>query len=224
MKIQQMPRAERPREKLVRYGAGSLSDAELLAIFLRTGVRGKSAVQLATELQAEFGSIGALLTADRRRFESGHGLGLAKYAQLQAVLELARRHMLEEVDRGDEITSPAAIRQFLSLQLKGSEREIFYAVFMDNRHRILHREPLFLGTISSATVHIREIVKTALRCNAAAVIVAHNHPSGVAEPSAADIRITRRIADALSMVDVRLLDHFVVGESKVESLAERGLL
>lgn len=224
MKIQQMPKAERPREKLVRYGAGSLSDAELLAIFLRTGVRGKSAVQLATELQAEFGSIGALLTADRRRFESGHGLGLAKYAQLQAVLELARRHMLEEVDRGDEITSPAAIRQFLSLQLKGSEREIFYAVFMDNRHRILHREPLFLGTISSATVHIREIVKTALRCNAAAVIVAHNHPSGVAEPSAADIRITRRIADALSMVDVRLLDHFVVGESKVESLAERGLL
>ena len=224
MNLMAMPQTERPREKLVRHGAESLTDAELLAIFLRTGVRGKSAVQLAMDLQAEFGSISALLTADRRRFESCHGLGLAKYAQLSAVLELARRHLLEEVDRGDEITSPAAIRKFLALQLKGAEREIFYAVFMDNRHRILHREPLFMGTISSATVHIREIVKSALACNAAAVIVAHNHPSGVAEPSAADIRITRRIVEALSLVDVRLLDHFVVGESQVESLAERGLL
>lgn len=224
MSIQNWPTDERPREKLVQYGPHTLSDAELLAIFLRTGLPGKSAVELARELHMEFGSISALLTADRNRFVQSKGLGLAKYAQLQAVLELARRHLLEQVERGDEITSPAAIREFLQLQLKGQEREIFYVVFLDNRHRILRKEPMFLGTISSATVHIREIVKAALACNAAALIVAHNHPSGVAEPSAADIRITRRIADALSMVDVRLLDHFVVGEASVESLAERGLL
>ncbi len=224
MGIQDWPKSDRPREKLIQRGPESLSDAELLAIFLRTGVKGKSAVDLARELQEQHDSIGALLQADINTFTSSRGLGEAKYAQLQAVLELARRHLLESHDRGDEITSPDAIRDFLRLQLKNQEREIFYGVFLDNRHRILCAEALFLGTISSATVHIREIVKVALSCNAAAVIVAHNHPSGVAEPSSADLRITKRINDALSLVEVRLLDHFVFAGSQVESFAERGLL
>ena len=224
MGIQDWPESERPREKLIRRGPQSLSDAELLAIFLRTGVQGKNAVELARELQNQHGSIGALLKADLKTFTSCRGLGKAKYAQLQAVLELSKRHLLERIDRGDEITSPAAIRRFLQIQLRGQEREIFYGVFLDNRHRILRSEALFLGTINSATVHIREIVKLALGCNAAAVIVAHNHPSGIAEPSSADIRITKRINEALALVDVRLLDHFVVAENQLESFAERGLL
>jgi DNA repair protein RadC len=224
MGIQDWPASDRPREKLIQRGPESLSDAELLAIFLRTGVKGKSAVELARDLQEQHGSIGALLLADIDSFTSSRGLGEAKYAQLQAVLELSRRHLLETHDRGDEITSPAAIRKFLQLQLKHQEREVFYTVFLDNRHRILHSEPMFLGTISSATVHIREIVKAALSRNAAALIVAHNHPSGVAEPSAADIQITKRIREALDLVEIRLLDHFIVAENRVESFAERGLL
>lgn len=224
MAINNWPAPERPREKLILLGSQSLSDCELLAIFLRTGMKGKSAVDLARDIQQRFGSISGLLTADLRTFLECPGLGSAKYAQLHAALELARRHVLERVERGDAITSPAAIREFIQLRLKGAEREIFYCLFLDNRHRILRHEPLFLGTINSATVHIREIVRAALGCNAAAVIVAHNHPSGVAEPSDADIRITRRIADALALVEVRLLDHFVVGDNRVESLAERGLI
>ena len=224
MGIQNWPKSDRPREKLIHRGPASLSDAELLAIFLRTGVKGKSAVELARELQELHGSIGALLEADLATFTSFRGLGEAKYAQLQAVLELTRRHLLESHDRGDEITSPAAIRKFLQLQLRNQEREIFYGVFLDNRHRILRSDPLFMGSISSATVHVREIVKGALACNAAAVIVAHNHPSGIAEPSSADLKITKRIREALELVDIRLLDHFVVAENRVESFAERGLL
>ena len=224
MGIQDWPKSERPREKLIERGPQSLSDAELLAIFLRTGVAGKSAVDLARDLQNQHGSIGSLLNADYLTFTRSRGLGEAKYAQLQAVLELARRHLLEKVDRGDEITSPQAIRKFLQLQLRNQEREVFYAVFLDNRHRILRSEALFLGTINSATVHIREIIKAALSCNAAALIIAHNHPSGVAEPSSADLQITKRISEALAFVDVRLLDHFVVAENQIESFAERGLL
>lgn len=224
MGIQDWPKSERPREKLIERGPQSLSDAELLAIFLRTGVAGKSAVDLARDLQNQYGSIGSLLNADYLTFTRSRGLGEAKYAQLQAVLELARRHLLEKVDRGDEITSPQAIRKFLQLQLRNQEREVFYAVFLDNRHRILRSEALFLGTINSATVHIREIIKAALSCNAAALIIAHNHPSGVAEPSSADLQITKRISEALAFVDVRLLDHFVVAENRIESFAERGLL
>lgn len=224
MGIQDWPKSERPREKLIQRGAEALSDAELLAIFLRTGVQGKSAVDLARDLQVQHGSISALLQADLASFTRSRGLGVAKYAQLQAVLELARRHLLEVHERGEEITSPAAIRKFLQLQLKGQEREVFYGVFLDNRHRILRSEALFLGSISSATVHIREIVKAALAVNSAAVIVAHNHPSGVSEPSSADIQITKRIREALELVEIRLLDHFIVAESRVESFAERGLL
>jgi len=201
-----------------------LSDSELLAIFLRTGMRGRSAVDLARDLHNHFGSLSAILTARPADLMQRPGMGQAKYAQLHAALELARRHLLACADRGGEINGPAAVREFIQLRLKGMEREIFYCLFLDNRHRILRHEPLFLGTINSATVHIREIVKSALACNAAAVILAHNHPSGVAEPSEADIRVTRRIADALSLVEIRLLDHFVVGEGAVESLAERGLL
>lgn len=224
MGIQDWPVSDRPREKLILRGPASLTDAELLAIFLRTGIKGKSAVDLARELQDEYGSIGSLLTADKERFTSFPGLGLAKFAQLQAVLELARRHLLEVQEQGDEITSPAAIRKFLQLELKNQEREVFFTVFLDNRHRILRSEPMFLGTISSATVHIREIVKAALSCNAAAVIVAHNHPSGVAEPSSADIRITKRIREALELVEIRLLDHFLIAGNRLESFAEKGLL
>lgn len=224
MGIQDWPESDRPREKLIQRGPASLTDAELLAIFLRTGIKGKSAVDLARELQAEFGSLGNLLTADKDQFTSFPGLGIAKFALLQAVLELARRHLLEVQDQCDEITSPAATRKYLQLELKNQQREVFFTVFLDNRHRILRSEPMFLGTISSATVHIREIVKAALSCNAAAVIVAHNHPSGVAEPSSADIRITKRIREALELVEIRLLDHFLVAGNRLESFAEKGLL
>lgn len=224
MSIRDWPADERPREKLLASGASALSDAELLAIFLRTGVSGKSAVDLARELLGRFGSLRALLTADRTRFCEAHGLGAAKFAQLQAVLEMGRRHLGETLKREQGFTSPQSVRHFLLSLLRDQPREVFLGLFLDSQHRLISHEVLFQGTIDSATVHPREVVKAALRHNAAAMIVAHNHPSGVAEPSRADERITERLKDALALVDIRLLDHFVVGDGEVVSLAERGCL
>ncbi len=224
MAITHWPAAERPREKLLLQGADTLSDAELLAIFLRTGVPGKSAVDLARELLVTFGGLRPLLELDRKNFCGLHGLGEAKYAQLQAALEISRRHLLATLERGDAITSPDATRRYLSARLRAEQREIFACLFLDNRHRVLAYEQLFFGTVDGATVHPREVVKRCLGHNAAAVILAHNHPSGVAEPSAADERITRRLKEALALIDVRVLDHMVVGDGEVVSLAERGLL
>ena len=224
MAITDWPACDRPREKLLQRGAEALSDAELLAIFLRTGVAGRSAVDLARELLARFGGLRRLLEADRGGFCSQHGLGAAKYAQLQAVLEMARRHLLEGLQRGDTLTSPADTRRYLTARLRGHPQEVFACLFLDSRHRVIACEDLFHGTIDGASVHPREVVRRCLQHNAAAVILAHNHPSGVAEPSDADRRLTRRLRDALALIDVRVLDHLVIGDGEAMSFAERGLI
>lgn len=224
MSIKDWPEDERPREKLLSRGPQALSDAELLAIFLRTGVAGKSAVDLARELLTEFGGLRALLTAERSRFCRAAGLGEAKYAQLQAVTEMARRHLGETLRRGEPLTDPAASRRYLIARLRDLAHEVFACLFLDNRHRVIAFEELFRGTLDGASVHPREVVKRALIHNAAAVILAHNHPSGVAEPSGADRLLTRRLAEALNLVEVRVLDHFVVGDGYGVSFAERGWL
>lgn len=223
MAISDWPAAERPREKLLERGPEALSDAELLAIFLRTGVAGKSAVDLARDLLEHFGGLRLLLQAEPDVFCSAHGLGLAKFAQLRAVLEMNRRHLAETLKRGDAITSPAATRAFLVSRLRDSPYEIFSCLFLDNRNRVLAYEELFRGTIDGASVHPREVVRRVIRFNAAAVIFAHNHPSGVAEPSRADEAITRRLQDALALIDVRVLDHVIVAD-EIVSFAERGLM
>ena len=224
MGISHWPESERPREKLVARGAAVLSDAELLAIFLRTGVAGKSAVDLARELILAYGGIRALLEADYDTFCSAPGLGLAKYTQLQAILEMSRRHLRETLRRGAALENPQQTRDYLVSELRGYENEVFSCLFLDNRHRVVKFEKLFFGTINRATVHPREVVKRALKHNAAAVILSHNHPSGVSEPSQADIDITKHLKEALDLVDIRLLDHFVIGDGELVSLAERGLI
>jgi len=224
MAITDWPEAERPRERLLALGPGALSDAELLAIFLRTGIRGRSAVDLARDLLSRFGGLRALFEAEQAVFTDSPGMGAAKFAQLQAVLEMARRHLQDQLQRGDAITNPTATRHFLQARLRHLPHEVFACLFLDNRHRVICFEELFRGTIDAASVYPREVVKRALALNAAAVIAAHNHPSGVAEPSQADERITWRLRDALALVDIRLLDHLVVGDGEPVSLAERGVL
>ncbi len=224
MPIAAWPERERPREKLLERGAASLSDAELLAIFLRTGVRGKTAVDLARELLTGHGGLRRLLDNDSRQLCQSPGLGIAKVVQVKAALELGRRYLEETLRRGATLTSPAATRDYLTARLRAYPHEVFACLFLDNRHRVIDYEELFSGTIDGASVHAREVVKRALHHNAAAVIFAHNHPSGVAEPSGADRSITRRLREALGLVDVRVLDHFVVGDGEVVSFAERGLL
>ncbi|GGO88819.1 UPF0758 protein [Marinobacterium nitratireducens] len=224
MAITDWPASERPRERLLELGAGALSDAELLAIFLRTGVSGKSAVDLARELLERFGGLRPLLESGRDDFCAALGLGDAKYAQLQAVLEMSRRHLEAGLARGSALESPAAVRRYLAARLRHQGREVFACLFLDNRHRVIRYEELFFGTIDAASVYPREVVKRALSHNAAALILAHNHPSGVAEPSLADQQITRRLSDALALVEIRVLDHMVVGDGEVVSFAERGLL
>jgi len=224
MAIRDWPAGERPREKLLEKGAASLSEAELLAIFLRIGVKGKSAVDLARQSLSHFGSLRALLTASQEDFCAIPGLGPAKYAQLQATLEMGRRHLGESLERGKPLTDPAATRKYLLAKLRDMPHEVFSCLYLDNRHRVIAFEELFRGTIDGASVHPREVVRSALKHNAAALIFAHNHPSGVAEPSDADRRLTRRLSDALALVDIRVLDHFVVGDGEVASFAERGWL
>jgi DNA repair protein RadC len=224
MSITDWPLAERPREKLLSHGPKALSDAELLAIFLRIGCAGKSAVDLARELLTQYGGLRPLLEASQADFCRGLGLGNAKYAQLQAVLEMARRHLSASLQAGDVLSSPVLVRQYLSAQLRHQAREVFAIIFLDNQHRLLAYDELFYGTIDGASVYPREVVKQALARNAAAVILAHNHPSGVAEPSQADQRITERLKAALELVEIRVLDHMIVGDSEVISFAERGLL
>ena len=223
MAISDWPSAERPREKLLHKGAETLSDAELLAIFLRTGIRGKSAVDLARELLQDFGSLRGLLTSQRNEFCQRKGLGDAKFAQLQAVLEMARRHLGEQLNREISLTSPEQTRLYLQSMLRDTPHEVFACLMLDNKHRVISFRKLFNGSIGSASVYPREVVKRALADNAAAVILAHNHPSGVSEPSQADIDITRRLSEALALVDIRVLDHFVVGDT-VTSFSERGLI
>ena len=222
MGIRDWPAGDRPREKLLQNGAQSLSETELLAIFLRTGMKGKSAVDLAREMLGEFGSLRALLSADEKDLCALPGVGPAKYAQLQAALEMGRRHLGESLERGKPLTDPAATRKYLMARFRDMPYEVFACLHLDNRHRVIAFEELFRGTIDGASVHPREVVRQALRHNAAALIFAHNHPSGVAEPSDADRRLTTRLKDALALVDIRVLDHFVVGDGEVASFAERG--
>ena len=224
MAIKDWPAEERPREKLLQRGSEALTDAELLAIFLRTGTPGKSAVDLARELLIDFGSLQALLDADLSRFCQANGLGSAKYAQLQAVLEMARRHFKEILQRGNALTSPDITRAYLSAHLRGYSYEVFACLFLDNQHRVIKLDELFRGTIDSASVYPREVAKQALHHNAAAVIFAHNHPSGISEPSQADRQITEKLKQALALFDIRVLDHFIIGDGQPYSFAENGYL
>lgn len=224
MAITDWPAGERPREKMLERGAAALSDAELLAIFLRTGSRGLSAVDLARDLLDGFGGLRPLLAAGRDEFCRRPGLGTAKFVQLQAVMEMARRHLDETLMRGDALSSPAATQAWLTSRLRDREHEVFACVYLDNRHRVIAFDELFRGTIDGASVYPREVVKAALRHNAAAVIFSHNHPSGIAEPSRADERLTTRLRDALALVDIRVLDHIIIGDGHPVSFAERGLI
>ncbi len=224
MSIRDWPAADRPREKLLKLGPESLTEAELVAIFLRTGTRGRSAVDVARDLLVKFRSLRGLLTADRKTACACPGLGPARYAALQASLELARRHYQELMQSGSALTNPRSTRDYLRMRLRDLDHEVFCCLYLDNRNRVIACEELFRGTIDGATVHPREVVKRALSHNAAAVILAHNHPSGVAEPSQADELITRRIKESLATVDIRVLDHLVVGDGYCESMAERGMV
>ena len=222
MSIRDWPAAERPREKLLQHGSGSLSDAELLAIFLRTGVSGKSAVDLARHLLTEFGSLRALLEADLRAFCRQLGLGPAKFSQLQAVLEMSRRHLAERLRRDSALENPQAVRDYLKSLLRHEPHEVFGCLFLDSKHRMLAFEVLFRGSIDSASVYPRQVVKRALAHNAAAVIFCHNHPSGITEPSQADRTLTKRLIEALGLIEVRVLDHFIVGDGQPLSMVEHG--
>ena len=224
MAITDWPLLERPRERLLAQGPASLADAELLAILLRTGVKGKSAVDLARQLLARFGSVSALLEAGAGSLAEVPGLGGAKLAQLQAALELARRALREDLSSRDALSSPRAVRDYLRLVFSGREHEIFVVLLLDAQHRVIATEELFRGTLTQTSVYPREVVKCALRHNSAAVIFAHNHPSGVAEPSHADELLTRSLKAALALVDVQVLDHFIVAGTRTLSFAERGLL
>jgi DNA repair protein RadC len=224
MSIRDWPAAERPREKLLERGAASLSDAELLAIFLRTGVSGKSAVDLARHLLNRFGSLRALLDANLAAFSGELGLGPAKFAQLQAVMEMARRHLGENLRRGSVLTSPTKVRSYLKALLRHEPHEVFGCLFLDSKNRVQAFEALFQGSINMAHVHARQVVKRALAHNSAGVILCHNHPSGVCEASQADIDLTQSLKKALAMVDVLVIDHVIIGDGDPLSMAELGLM
>ena len=224
MSIKQWPATEQPREKLINQGAYSLSDAELLAIFLRTGVKGRSAVDLGHDMVRHFGDIRGVMQAGIKEFCAIPGLGEAKYTQLQAALEIGRRYLAVEIKRGNVLDSPQATREYLRLKLGHLSYEVFACLFLDNQHQIIQFEEVFRGTIDGASVYPRDIVKRALELNAKAIIFAHNHPSGVAEPSEADRTLTKRLQQALNLLEIRVLDHFIIGDSQPVSFAERGLL
>ena len=224
MAIKDWPESERPRERLLKQGAAALSDAELLAIFLRIGVTGRSALDLATDLLGRFGSINRLFAAQLTEFSEVKGLGAAKYVQLMAVHELARRALAEQISRTDLLNSPASVRDYLRLRLLHLPHEVFVGLFLDAQNRLIAAEELFRGTLSQTSVYPREVVKRALALNAAAIVFAHNHPSGVAEPSRADEMLTRALRDALQLVDVRVLDHLIIAHGGTVSFAERGLI
>jgi DNA repair protein RadC len=224
MRIADWPEHERPRERLLKLGPAALSEAELLAIFLRTGIAGKSAVELGRDLLERFGSLHRLFGAPLNDVAAVRGLGPAKYVQLQAVVEMARRALAEQIQERDAMSSPQAVRDYLRLSLGTRPHEVFVAMFLDAQNRLLGCEELFRGTLTQTSVYPREVVKTALRYNAAGVIFAHNHPSGVAEPSRADELLTQTLKQALSLVEIKTLDHFIVAGSRTLSFAERGLL
>lgn len=222
MSIAHWPEAERPRERLLALGAAQLSDAELLAIFLRTGIKGCSAVDLARRLIGHFGSLSALFAASERAFAALPGMGSAKYAQLMAVQELSRRALAESLALTDALSSPQAVRDYLRLSIGRREVEVFVALFLSAQHRVIAVEEVFHGTLAETRVYPRELVRRALQHNAAALIVAHNHPSGSPEASQADLALTDTLKQACALVDIRVVDHFVVTAGGTVSFAERG--
>lgn len=224
MAITDWPADERPREKLMQKGASALSDAELLAIFLRVGVTGKSAVDLARDLLVHFGSLNGIFSASTEQVSKVHGMGVSKYCQLQAIFEMSRRALTEELKQVDILKSPQQVRDYLCLQLGQAAREIFMVIFLDAQNRVQAQEALFEGTLTQTSVYPREVVKRALDHNAASVIFAHNHPAGIAQQSRADEMLTQALKSALALVDIRVLDHFIVAGNTTMSFAEQGLL
>ena len=218
------PEGERPRERLLNKGAASLSDAELLAVMLQTGTRGRTSLDIARSMLKRYGGLVGILAADRTSLIENPGIGAAKAARFVAMKELSQRHMLDGIQSKDVLTSSEATRDYLRAKFRGCQSEIFSCLFLNNQHHVVKLEELFRGTIDGAAVYPREVVKRCLHHNAAAVILAHNHPSGIAEPSQADIAITSKLRIALELIDVRVLDHLVIGNSLVVSFAERGLL
>lgn len=224
MAITDWPASERPREKLIELGAAALSDAELLAIFLRVGVVGKSAVDLARDLLNQFGSLNAIFAASEHELSQVHGIGSSKYVQLQAIFEMSRRALNEQMQQRDIYSSPQQVRDYLVLKLGALTREVFLVMFLDAQNRLSATEEMFSGTLTQTSVYPREVVKRAIHHNAASVIFAHNHPSGIAQQSAADELLTQQLKQALALLDIRVLDHFIVAGNQTLSFAERGLL
>lgn len=224
MAITDWPASERPREKLIACGAQALSDAELLAIFLRVGVVGKSAVDLARDLLLQFGSLNGLYAASKKEISLVHGIGVSKYVQLQAVFEMSQRALSEQIQERDILSSPQQVRDYLKLKLSNQLKEVFVVLFLDAQNRLVATEEMFTGTLTQTSVYPREVVKRALHFNAAAVMFAHNHPSGIAKQSRADEMITQELKKALALVDVRVLDHFIVAGNETLSFVEAGLL
>jgi DNA repair protein RadC len=222
MGISNWPSGERPRERLIAEGPQALSDAELLAVFLRVGVRGKSAVELARDAVSHFGSLQALFGASLPQFLAIHGMGPAKFAQLQAVKEMARRAFEEELQAGKTLSSPESVKHYLRMMFGGQRHESFVVLFLDVKNRLIQAREMFRGTLSHTSVYPREVVKEALTYNAANVMLAHNHPSGTPEPSEADLLLTRALKQALALIDIRVLDHFIVAGNQVHSFAEHG--
>jgi DNA repair protein RadC len=224
MGIRDWPAAERPREKLIELGAEALSDAELLAIFLRVGVVGKSAVDLARDLLNQFGSLNGIFAATEHELSQVHGIGTSKYVQLQAIFEMSQRALSEQLQTRDVLNSPQAVRDYLVLKLGSLTKEVFLVLFLDTQNRLVATEEMFSGSLKETSVYPREVLKRALHHNAASVIFAHNHPSGIAQQSSADEQITKQLKQALDLVDVRVLDHFIVAGNQTLSFSERGLL
>ena len=224
MAITDWPAAERPREKLIELGAEALSDAELLAIFLRVGVTGKSAVDLARDLLTQFASLNGIFAATEHELSQVHGIGASKYVQLQAIFEMSRRALSEQLQQRDVFKSPQAVRDYLVLKLGSLTKEVFLVLFLDTQNRLLTSEEMFSGSLSETSVYPREVVKRALHHNAASVNFAHNHPSGIAQQSQADELLTKQLKQALALVDVRVLDHFIVAGNNTLSFSEHGLL
>lgn len=211
-----------PREKLLKFGAQSLSDQELLAIFLRTGIKNCPVMQLSSTVLQHFGSLHQLISADQKRFCAFKGIGITQFIQLQACTEMTKRYLSEELKQQQSFTNPQTTKLYLQTELAMREREIFMVLFLDNQHRLIKQEEMFLGTINSANVYPREIIKTALYCNAAALILAHNHPSGIAQPSVSDRKITQKIQQAAALMEIRILDHFIIGKGDYFSFSEEG--
>jgi len=222
--LKDWPDVEKPREKLLNQGATSLSDAELLAIFLRTGVKGCNVVDLSRQLLASFGSISGIYKASLSEFCEKKGLGTAKYVQLQACLEMSKRHLAEQLTQGYSLTSSQSTKNYLISELRNETREVFAVLFLNNQHQVITFERLFYGTIDAAAVYPRIVVEHALKHHAAAVILSHNHPSGIAESSTADKQITHRLEKALNLIDVRVLDHMIIAGHQCYSFAEHGEL